>query len=124
MLARSGLPVPSQQGEEFEPDGRRIGRVDFHFDGVVLGEFDGRVKYGRLVKPGQTPGDVVFDEKLRKGALRDLGFQVVRWTWDDLENPERAVARIRSALDRAEPPRGRVAQAPLPPAQELTVRAL
>ncbi len=32
----------------------------------VYGEFDGRVKYGRLLKPGQDPGEVVFAEKRRE----------------------------------------------------------
>ncbi|SEC34911.1 hypothetical protein [Rhodococcus koreensis] len=124
MLARAGLAVPSQQGEVFDPGGRRVGRVDFHFDGIVLGEFDGRVKYGRLLKPGQSPGDAVFAEKQREDALRDLGYQVVRWTWDDLESPSQAVDRVRRAIARAESPRGWVVQAPLPSAQPLTVRSL
>ena len=55
MLSRAGLPAPSQQGEVFEPGGRRIGRVDFHFDGIVLGEFDGRVKYGRAAETRAIP---------------------------------------------------------------------
>ncbi|MFE5699711.1 hypothetical protein [Rhodococcus koreensis] len=124
MLARAGLAVPSQQGEVFDPGGRRVGRVDFHFDGIVLGEFDGRVKYGRLLKPGQSPGDAVFAEKQREDALRDLGFRVVRWTWEDLESPSQAVDRVRRAIARAESPRGWVVQAPLPSAQPLTVRSL
>jgi len=124
MLSRAGLPAPSQQGEVFEPGGRRIGRVDFHFDGIVLGEFDGRVKYGRLLKPGQSPGDAVFAEKQREDALRDLGFQVVRWTWDDLEAPGQVAERVRRAIARAAMPRGWVTQAPLPSAQRLTVRSL
>lgn len=124
MLSRAGLPAPSQQGEVFEPGGRRIGRVDFHFDGIVLGEFDGRVKYGRLLKPGQSPGDAVFAEKQREDALRDLGFQVVRWIWDDLGSPRLVTERVRRAIARAGSPRGWVAQAPLPSAQRLTVRSL
>ncbi|MFF2111971.1 hypothetical protein [Rhodococcus koreensis] len=124
MLARGGLAVPSQQGEVFDPGGRRVGRVDFHFDGIVLGEFDGRVKYGRLLKPGQSPGDAVFAEKQREDALRDLGYQVVRWTREELESPSQAVDRVRRAIARAESPRGWVVQAPLPSAQPLTVRSL
>ena len=50
----------------------------------TVGEFDGRIKYGRLLKPGQTAADAVYAEKLREDLLRDLGFQVVRWTWIDL----------------------------------------
>jgi hypothetical protein len=36
-----------------------------------VGEFDGRVKYGPLPKPGQGIGDVLFDEKQREDALCD-----------------------------------------------------
>ena len=119
-----GCPPRPSKARCSNPAGRRIGRVDFHFDGIVLGEFDGRVKYGRLLKPGQSPGDAVFAEKQREDALRDLGFQVVRWTWDDLEAPGQVAERVRRAIARAAMPRGWVTQAPLPSAQRLTVRSL
>jgi hypothetical protein len=59
------------------------------------------VKYGRALRPGQTAGDVVFAEKRREDALRDLGFQVVRWTWDELWPFDEVVERIRRAFARA-----------------------
>ncbi|MDN5916403.1 MAG: hypothetical protein L0I76_15095 [Pseudonocardia sp.] len=34
---------------------------------AVVGEFDGKIKYGRSLRPGQDPGDVVFEEKIRRG---------------------------------------------------------
>jgi len=52
--------------------------VDFYWDEQkTVGEFDGKIKYGRLLKPGQRIEDVVFAEKLREDAVRDLGLQVV-----------------------------------------------
>ncbi|WP_235214525.1 hypothetical protein [Rhodococcus opacus] len=75
-LASARLPVPLQQGEVFEPGGRRIGRVDFHFDGIVLGEFDGRVKYGRLLKPGQSPAT---RSSPRSNARMRCATSVSRW---------------------------------------------
>jgi hypothetical protein len=66
----------------------------------VVGEFDGRVKYGRLLRPGQGPGDAVFEEKRREDAIRDEGWGVVRWTWSDLAVPERLDERLRRALQR------------------------
>ena len=65
-----------------------VGRTDFAWEehGVV-GEFDGRVKYGRLLRPGQEPGDAVFEEKRREDAIRDEGWGVVRWVWSDLTVP-------------------------------------
>lgn len=65
----------------------------------MIGEFDGKVKYGRLLKPGETPGDTVFREKRREDALRELGYIVVRWIWDDLLHPARLVARVTRALE-------------------------
>ncbi len=42
-----------------------------------MGEFDGRIKYGRLLRPGQEAGDAVFEEKRREDAIRDEGWKVV-----------------------------------------------
>jgi hypothetical protein len=60
----------------------------------------GRVKYGRLLRPGQEAGDVVFEEERREDAMRDAGWEVVRWTWRDLATPERVGDRVRRAHDR------------------------
>jgi hypothetical protein len=69
-------------------------------DERLLGEFDGRIKYGRLLRPGQDPGDAVFEEKLREDALRDEGWGMVRWVWAELARPAALVQRWRRALDR------------------------
>lgn len=61
-------------------------RVDFDWDGRLVGEFDGFVKYGReFLRPGEAPADAVFREKVREDELRERGLMVVRWTWRDLE---------------------------------------
>ena len=79
------LPPPTPQFEVYGPDGELIGRCDFGWEEQrTLGEFDGRVKYGRLLRPGETVEQAVYREKLREDALRDLGWQVVRWVWADL----------------------------------------
>jgi hypothetical protein len=68
-------------------------RTDFYWEEFrTVGEFDGKAKYGRDLRPGQDPGEAVYREKRREDALRDLGLQVVRWTWDELS---------RSALRRS-----------------------
>lgn len=67
----------------------------------TLGEFDGRVKYGRLLRPGQRPEDVLWAEKLREDALRDLGWQVVRWTWADLDREGLIADRLHRAFRRS-----------------------
>lgn len=84
-IRRAGLPDPLPQWEVRAADGRLIGRVDFGWpDRAAVGEFDGRIKYGRLLRPDQQPGDAVYAEKLREDELRSAGLGVVRWTWADL----------------------------------------
>jgi hypothetical protein len=97
-IARAGLPAPTLQYEVPE-----IGaRTDFYWEEFrTIGEFDGKVKYGRALRPGQTPGDVVFAEKRREDALRDLGFEVVRWTWDELHPFDGPAGRLWRAFARA-----------------------
>lgn len=100
-LAELGLAEPELQHEVTGPDGFTA-RLDFAWPQLgVLGEFDGRVKYGRLLRAGQDPGEVVFAEKLREDMLRDLGWQVVRWIWADLDNFGPVAERLRRAFARA-----------------------
>lgn len=78
-----------------------MGRCDFGWEEYrTVGEFDGAVKYGRLLKTGERPGDVVYQEKLREDAIRDAGWQVVRWTWDDLKDPDAIADKLRRAFAR------------------------
>jgi len=98
-IARAGLPDPELQHEVRSGD--RTWRVDFWWDRAgVVGEFDGRVKYGRLLAPGADPGEAVFAEKVREDALRAIGLSVVRWTWADLSDFAPVAARLRRALTR------------------------
>jgi hypothetical protein len=51
-LMEEGLPRPEPQHEIFGPDGRFIARVDFYWkEHRTVGEFDGKIKYGRLLNP-------------------------------------------------------------------------
>lgn len=101
LFWRHGLPRPELQLEVRAADGRLVGRCDFGWeDRRTLGEFDGRAKYGRLLAPGRTGGDAVYTEKLREDALRDLEWQVVRWTWADLAEPAALLARLERAFAR------------------------
>ena len=85
-IHRAGLPAPALQHEVRHAGGRRLGRTDFCWEEfATVGEFDGRVKYGRLLRPGQEPGDVVFAEKVREDAMRAEGLGMVRWTWPELQ---------------------------------------
>lgn len=118
LMLREQLPVPDCQPNLYASNGDHLGRVDFLFEEfAVVGEFDGRGKYGRLVPDGQVPADVVWAEKLREDAIRDAGWQVVRWIWDELEIPNLVARRIRDAVSRARlspPPTGRIEHTPQP----------
>lgn len=85
LMRTLGLPGPELQHPVPNRSGRVLGWVDFWWDRErVAGEFDGRSKYGRLLRPGQDPGDVVFAEKVREDAIRAEDVAVVRWIWRDL----------------------------------------
>lgn len=96
-IARAGLPPPVLQQEIYSAAGVYIGRVDFWWaEYDTVGEFDGAVKYGRSLKPGQDPGEVVFAEKRREDALRRVVTGVARWVWDELDHFDAVVVpRIR-----------------------------
>ena len=104
MLHRIGLPPSTLQLSVVDSSGRLVGRCDFGWEEQrTLGEFDGLVKYGRLLKPGQTVADVVYAEKLREDALRAERWGMVRWIWSDLAAPAQLVARWTRALERGAP---------------------
>ena len=101
VLHTLGIDPAVAQYEVHDLEGRLVGRADFGWEQHrTLGEFDGRVKYGRLLKLGQTAGDVIYAEKVREDALRDLGWQVVRWTYADLKTPDVIADRLSRAFAR------------------------
>lgn len=95
-MAAAGLPTPVLQWEVLDR-GRSLGFADFGWPRLrTVGEFDGRIKYGRLLRPDQSPGDAVFAEKRREDRMRDTDLGMARWTWDELGPAFGAVAdRIR-----------------------------
>lgn len=102
LLHRWGLAPSTLQHEVRAPAGRLIARSDVAWEEHrLVGEFDGRVKYGRLLRPGQHPGDAVFEEKLREDAIRAEGWGVVRWVWAELGTGHAVAARVRRALHRS-----------------------
>jgi very-short-patch-repair endonuclease len=58
----------------------------------TLGEFDGRLKY--------TDPDVLWAEKLREDALREAGWELVRWTWAQIRTPAVVAGRLFAAFRR------------------------
>jgi hypothetical protein len=96
----AGIPAPVTQFEVRDHHGVLIGYSDWGWpEHQMLGEFDGRLKYGRLLEPGEDPGDVVFAEKRREDRMREAtGFGMVRLTWADLESPHQTAERLRRLL--------------------------
>jgi len=101
LLHRLGVAPSGLQFSISTPQGGFVARTDFVWEEQrLVGEFDGRIKYGRLLRPGQDPGDAVFEEKQREDAIRDEGYSVVRWIWGELQRPVRLGARVERALGR------------------------
>ena len=84
QMIEAGLPVPRLQHRFRCPSGNY--ETDFDWDEVLIGEFDGLHKYGRLLRPGETAENAVVREKLREDELRATDALVVRWTWAHLES--------------------------------------
>lgn len=100
IIGDHGLPLPELQYCIRDESRRPIARVDFCWPQArVIGEYDGRQKYLRPFRAGDTVVDVVMAEKRREDAIRALGWHPIRWTTDDLNNPAALAGRIRRALD-------------------------
>jgi len=95
-----GLPMPDLQFQVRDSSGALLGTTDLAWpEHRLLGEFDGKVKYGRLLRDGEEAGDAVFREKLREDALRETtGWAMVRLVWTDLYRPAATAARIRRLM--------------------------
>lgn len=100
LFWRSGIPAPDLQHEVYRVDGTIAGTTDWAWrDRDLLGEFDGKVKYGRLLKSGESAGDAVFREKVREDELRELtDCSMVRLIWADLTNRQSTVERLKRLL--------------------------
>lgn len=96
-----GLPRPVPQFEVRDDDGVVVARLDFAFPDLGFWiEFDGRVKYERHLRPGESAADVVVREKRREEMVRELtGWRCMRITWADLARPDDLERRIRRMID-------------------------
>jgi hypothetical protein len=99
ILIESGL-APDALRLEVRDAAGLVGFADLAWlERRTLGEFDGRSKYG--MGPLASATDALWAEKLREDRLRALGWEIVRWTWADLFDPQRLVERVRAAFRRA-----------------------
>jgi hypothetical protein len=97
-LLAQGLPLPELQVEIHGERGF-IGRVDgWYEEAAVALELDGKTKY---LEPwrGRTPAEVVWEEKRREDAMRELGIRVLRLADDDIGEVRRELApRLQAFL--------------------------
>lgn len=102
VLASLSLPRPELQYEVVDRRGDLVARCDFAWPELrTVGEFDGKVKYREVAeREGLRPSEMVIKEKMREDTLRALGWEVVRWTYDDLAHPDRLAGQLRAAFDR------------------------
>jgi hypothetical protein len=92
------LPTPIPNYPILDRHGREIHRVDLAWPdlGLFL-EFDGKVKYQRYLRTGESVTDAVLREKKREELVCELtGWRCIRIVWADLYEPERTACRIRA----------------------------
>lgn len=83
-MDQQGVPAPAVQYEIWSPDGVYLGRSDFAWEELgLLGEFDGLMKYGRLLKPGQSVEEVLVAERQREARICRYGWWFARFTVRD-----------------------------------------
>jgi hypothetical protein len=98
---RYGVPQPDQQIEIVDAQGRRIGFVDFYWEDCRhVGEFDGKAKYEKYLRPGEKPSACVVREKRREDRIRAGRRGVSRFVWSDVMRPNvrRTMADLKIAL--------------------------
>jgi len=101
QIERLGFPPPSTQFRVVR-DGVLVATTDFGWEDYrLVGECDGRIKYGELLRPGETPADAVMREKRREERIRQAGFWIVRWGWREANDPAELGRILRRAFELA-----------------------
>jgi hypothetical protein len=94
-MARLGVATPVLQWKVVGPAGRVLGTADFGWpDHGYAGEFDGFVKYGRLLRPGEVSAEAVFAEKRREDGMRTVLRGLARWVWYEIDAFEEVAQRL------------------------------
>jgi hypothetical protein len=101
---RHGIPAPTLQHKVFDDSGQLLGIADLYWEGSrLLGEFDGRIKYERLRKEGETAFDVVAREKTREDGMRSTGRGMSRFVWSEVQpgSTARRMAKLCHELEQS-----------------------
>lgn len=102
---RQHLPRPTPQVEVRDESGTLVGRVDFVWEDFgVFVEFDGKEKYAKYRRDGETLEEFLLREKKREELICQLtGWVCIRVTWADLAAPDLLSRRVRKLLDSRRP---------------------
>nr|WP_120492731.1 hypothetical protein [Corynebacterium lactis] len=88
-------------GTAYEPP-HFVARVDFYIPSAQLVvEFDGHVKYSRgaVAPTNEEQSRIITDETYRERALRELGLDVVRGQWGDVDGSDpRFISRLQGVI--------------------------
>ena len=100
---RYGIPMPEPQYRVTDGNGVHVGDADFGWDEYRhLAEFDGKVKYEKLRRPGESPSDCVFREKRREDRMRSVGtgYGMTRLVWHLImpDTARRSMDELRHAI--------------------------
>ncbi len=100
LFWRFGVPVPELQFEVRDASGALLGTCDFGWLAYRhLGEFDGRRKYTRDLRPDEDAGEAVFREKRREDVLRAERLGMSRLVWFELDPPTNRLTAHRFRRD-------------------------
>ncbi|GAA3554634.1 hypothetical protein GCM10022197_07200 [Microlunatus spumicola] len=101
---RHGIPAPALQRDVVDHRGRLIGRADFYWEQFrLLGEFDGRIKYQRLLREGETDTQAVVREKTREDEMRATACGMSRFVWSEVQpgSTGRRMAKLQHELEQS-----------------------
>jgi Transcriptional regulator, AbiEi antitoxin len=101
---RHGIPIPELQYHVIDRHGVLVGISDFYWEQQRhLGEFDGKIKYQRLLRPGETASECVIREKKREDAMRADLRGMSRFIWSEVmpQRAHRTMADLAHALDQS-----------------------
>lgn len=103
---RYGIPMPEPQYKVIDVHGVLVATCDFGWDEYRhVAEFDGKVKYERLLRPGESSSDCVFREKRREDQVRaeGCGRGMSRFVWHMVmpDTARRSMEELRRALEQS-----------------------
>jgi hypothetical protein len=101
---RYGIPMPEPQFCVVGLRGELIGIADFYWEHFRhLGEFDGKVKYQKLLRAGESASDCVIREKRREDAMRAGNRGMTRFIWSEVmpRSARRTMTDLKAALDQS-----------------------